>query len=137
MDAVTQDVASQALAGLFEFGEQSPFEACEQPLFHALQCHGRTVGGHDELASVLVKVVEDVEEGELCLLQAGKFLNVIDDEDIDALVEGDEVVDGVLAYAVCVLHLEEVCRDVEDAQLRVQFLEARADGVDEVRLADT
>ena len=131
-----QDVAAQVHVGALQLGQQAPLEARQQALLHALQRHGRAVAGEDELAAVLVEVVEDVEEGELRLLLSGKLLHIVDDEHVDALVEADEVVDLLLQVGVDELYLEQVGGDVEHAQLGVELTEAVADGVDQVGLAD-
>ena len=136
-DLAAQDVAAHFLAGAFQLSQQAPLEARQQPLLHALQGHGRTVAGQDELALVLMQMVEDMEECQLGLLQRGELLHVVDDQDVDALIEGDEVVDLVLADGIGVLHLEQVGRHIEDALAGVQLFQSRADGIDEVGLAAT
>ena len=63
---VAQDVLAQFEIGLFNLGSQSPLEACDETLFHALELRGRAVGCHNQLLAVEVQVVEDVEESILC-----------------------------------------------------------------------
>ena len=135
-DLAPKDVGAQLLVGSFQLGQQPPLESREQSLFHAVERHRWAIGGEDELAAVLVEVVEDMEECLLGSFHAGELLHVVDDEDVDTLVEGNEIVDAIFAHAISILHLEEVCRDIEYAFLGVEFLQAVADGVDEVRLAD-
>ena len=105
-DFVTQDVAAELDGGLFQFGHHAPLETRNQSFFHALQQGGRAVGSKDELLAVLVQVVEDVEEVVLGLGESRKFLYVVNNQDIDALVEVNEIVRGVVAHRIGVLHLE-------------------------------
>ena len=65
-----------------------------------------------------MQVIEDVEES----LLGGfgyELLDIIDDKHINTLIESDEVVDGVAADGVGVLHLEQVGRDIQHALLGV------------------
>ena len=79
-------------------------------------------------------MVEDVEK---CELRLGRrdFLNIVDNQDIDGLIEVDEIVLRVLAHRLRVLRLEHVRRNKQHAHLRVQLLGAHADGIGEVRLS--
>ena len=128
---------TQIIVGTLNLSYQSAFETGDEAVFHTLQRRGRTVARHDYLAPVLVQMVEDVEECVLRLFRADKFLHVIKEKDINGLVEVDEVGQRVLAYGVHKLHLEKVGRDVENAFLRIEFLDAQADGIDEVGFAHT
>ena len=80
-------------------------------------------------------MVEDMEEGVKRLRGCHPLLNVIDYQHVDGLVELDEVIDGILPHRIGVLHLEQTCRDIQHTLLRVQFLTAYADGVNQVSLA--
>ena len=131
---VEQDITAQRSVGRLQFSQQTPLEAREQSLFHPLQSHRRAVGSQDELATVLMQVIEDMEESKLCLLQRCELLNIIDDEDIDVLIEIDEVVDGVLTHTVGILNLEQVGGDVEDPQLGMQFLQTQTNRIHQVCL---
>ena len=71
----------------------------------------------------------------LHLVVAHPFLNVIDDEHVDALIEVDEIIKSVLSRGVAVLHVEQPRTDVEHAFLRIELHDAVADGVGEVRLS--
>ena len=77
----------------------------------------------------MVQVVENVEERVLGLCQAGKFLHVIYDEHVYRLVEVDEVVHRVFPHGVRVLHLEQVCGDIQHPFFGMQFLDFRANGI--------
>lgn len=77
-----------------------------------MQEYGSTVGSQDELFAVLVQVVEDVEERVLCLGNPCKFLNIINNQHVNGLVEIDEVVGRIVTYRIGVLYLEQVSRYV-------------------------
>ena len=134
LDFGAKDIAAQIHVGAFHLCHHAPFEACEHALLDALEEHGRAVAGDDDLPAVLLQMVEDVEK---CELRLGRrdFLNVVDNQDIDGLIEVDEIVLRVLAHRLRVLRLEHVRRNKQHAHLRVQLLGAHADGIGEVRLS--
>ena len=105
---VAKDVLAQVLLRTLQFCQQTPFETCKQTVCHALEIHWRTVAREDNLSPVLVQVIEDVEECVLCALESCKFLDVVHNQNIDALVEMHEVIEGVAADGVCILHIEKV-----------------------------
>ena len=76
-----------------------------------------------------MQVVEYVEECVLCFGFACKFLYVVDDKYVDALVEIEEIVALIAQYGIGVLHLEEVCRDVEYAFFGIVLFYGKTDGV--------
>ena len=82
-------------------------------------------------------MVEDVEEGVLSMILADKFLHVVHDEHIDALVEMHEVIEGVVLASIGKLHHEKMSAQIKDALLGMKLLGTQADGVHQVRLADT
>ena len=73
-----------------------------------------------------------MEERVLRAFGGDPFLDVVDDEEVDGLVELDEVVNGVLPCGIDILYLEEACADVEHPFLRIELLGSVADGIDEV-----
>ena len=85
---------------------------------------------------MLVQVVEHIEERALGTLSL-QVLDVVDDQDIDLHIEGQEVgqlvadVDGIH-----ILRLELVAADIEDDEVRILLVDADADGLREVRLAE-
>lgn len=129
-----ENVAAQHHIGTVHFHNDAPFEPVEHSLLDAFEEDGRTVASHNNLASVELQVVEDVEEGALCLLGV-QFLYVIDDEDIYGLVEVEELVRGVVLHGVHILRLEELCCHEEYALVGEFFLDAVAYGGDEVCLS--
>ena len=112
-----------------EFGRQAPLEAGQQPFFEVLQVCGGAVTGENELLAALVQMVEDVEESILGTL-AHQVLDVVYDEDVDALVKRDEVHDAVALDGVHVLGFELVAGDVQHLEA---FFEFDADGLGDVR----
>ena len=53
-----------------------------------------------------------MEESILSLRGGHPFLNIIDNENVDGLVEIDEIVSRILQHAVGILNLEQPRRDI-------------------------
>ena len=132
---VAQDVTAKFDGRLLQFGHHAPFEARDETFLYALQQYGRAVGSEDELFTVLMQVVEDVEERVLRLRYPRKFLYVVNDEHVNGLVEVDEVIDRIVAHRVGILHLKQMGGHVEHPLIRIQFFDFGADGVHQMRLA--
>src|SRR3712207_5266019 len=103
---VSQNIFSQFYSRLFEFGHHSPFKTGKQSFLHSLQQHRCTVGSQNQLFAVLVQMIEDVEERILSFSNARKFLNVINDQNVDCLVEIDEIISRIVSYRIGVLYLK-------------------------------
>jgi hypothetical protein len=82
-------------------------------------------------------MIEDVEESVLRLVLEEQFLNVVDEQDVNLLVEVEEVIDRVFADGIGILVQEEVSGNVEDAFLGEEEEYLIPDGMTEVRLAYT
>ena len=106
MYLIAQDIFAQFYRGLFQFRHHSPFETCNQAFFHTLKQYGSTVGSKDKLFAVLMQMIEDVEERVLRFGNACKFLDIVNNQNVDCLVEVDEVVGRIVTYRVGVLYLE-------------------------------
>ena len=103
---------SQFKVRLFQFYHQPPFETGKYAVFHTLQHNWCAVGCKNQLLAVLVQVIEDMEKSLLCLGSTCQFLDIINNQDINALIELDEIVELVGSYRIRILYLEKVCRDV-------------------------
>ena len=130
-----QDGHASLQRGNLEVGAESPLEARQQALLHALHLHGRLVRRQHNLLPGLVQVVENVEEHVLRLLLAAEELHIVDDEHIHHLVEVAEVVDRVVAYCVDELVREAFGAHVQHRLVRLTVLDFQPNGVREVRLA--
>ena len=123
-----------------DLGREAPFETGQQALLDVLQLDGRLVRGQDQLLARKVQMVEDVEEDVLRAGFSGQLLNIVDNQHVDHLIEVDEVVQLPLLVAqvgALELGLELVHRDVEHLQLRMAFADLVADGLHDVRFAQT
>ena len=112
MDFIAQDVLSKLFVWFFQLSNQSPLETGQQAFFHTLQHDWSTVGGKNQLFSILVQMIEDMEESVLCLGYTSKFLNIINNEHVNGLVEVYEVIEVVGTYRIGVLHLKQMSRNV-------------------------
>ena len=101
-----QYVSAQCVVRTLYLHRQTPFEARQQPFLHIAQLQRRTVRGQYQLFARLVKVVEDMEEGVLCPLQAGEELYVVYYKDIHAHVEIKEGWYLVLLCRLLILQFE-------------------------------
>ena len=59
-----------------------------------------------------MQMIENMKEGILRFGDACKFLNIINNQYVDRLVEVDEVIGRIVTYRICVLHLKEMGRYV-------------------------
>ena len=82
-----------------------------------------------------MQVVEDVEEGFLCLLALGGHLYVVDYQHVDHLIEVHEIVDAFFFACVAILVHELLAGDVEHCLVGVQFFGLEAYGIGQVCLA--
>ena len=134
---VSQDATTKLQIGTFDLSRQTPFEAGDETVFDTLQHHRRTVAGHDKLLAVLVQVIEDMKEGVLRLLHTDKFLNIVNNQYINALIEVNEIVERILTHRVGVLHLKQMSRNIQHAFLGIELLHLQTDGIGQVSLSHT
>ena len=133
----TDDLQFGFVVGYVQLGRESPFEAGQQALFDVFQFHGRFVRRQDQLLAGQLQVVEYVEEGVLRSRLARQFLDVVDDQYVDHLVEMDEVGDFAVLVGRLELRLELVHRHVEHLQFGVPLPYFVADGLGHVGFAQT
>ena len=115
--AVAQHLKAGLVRRLLEFHAETPFEPRKEPVLEVLQVNRSTVRSEDELLSVLVQMVEHVEEGVL-RSDSEKILDIVHDKDVYLHVEGQEVGKFVPdVHRVHVLGLELVAGDVEHNQV--------------------
>ena len=80
-------------------------------------------------------MVEDVEECVLCLRRVDPFLDVINDEHVDRLVERNEIIEMILNDSIGELHLEKTGADIQHALLGIEMLGVNTDGIDQMGLS--
>src|SRR5665647_947585 len=95
-DLAVQNGNAQGVIGFFHFSRQAPFETGQQAVVDADDVLWGTVASDDQLFAVLVKVVEDVEKYVLSTGLAAQFVNIVDQQNIDALIKVYEIVDSVV-----------------------------------------
>ena len=123
--------------GSLQVGAKTPFKTAEKAGFETLQFAGSLVRGDDNLAVVLMQVIEDMEEGFLCLLGfARPELDVVDDEHIDEFIEVYEVVGVAGAASFGELLHELLAGDIKNSLVGMQLFGLYTDGVGEVGLAE-
>ena len=131
------DLELRVVVGRVELCRQSPLEARQQALFDVFQLHGRLVRGENQLFARQLQMVEDVEERILRARLPGQFLDVVDDQYVDHLVEMDEIGDFAVLVCGLELRLEFVHRDIQHLQLGMALAYLVADGLYDVRLAQS
>ena len=128
-----EDGLAQLRVGLFHLGHHAPFESRQHAVFNAFEEHWRTVAGDDELAAVLLQMVEDVEKG-LLRFRRRNFLNIVDDQYVYRLVEVDEIIGGVVDDGVSELRLKHMGRYEEHTFVGESLLDGKAHGIHQVGL---
>ena len=98
--------------GRLHVDDEARAEPAAQPLFDAAQLLWRAVACDDDLALVLVQVVERVEELGLGLLGAGEELDVVQEQDVHVPVLTLELVAAALADRLDELRHEALGGDV-------------------------
>ena len=120
-----------------QFHGQSPFEAGQQAFFEILQIDRGAVRCKDQLAAVLLQVVEDVEHRILRSLTL-QALDIIHDEHVDLHIECQEIREFVAhEHGIHVLGLELAARHIEDNQLGIFLLNGVSDSLGDVCLAQS
>ena len=128
-----ENINTELLIRLLELCNESTCETSKEPLRHTLQIDRRPITGHNDTFPVSEKMVEDMEECVLRLRSRYPFLNIIDDEHIDGLIEMDEIVDGTLPCCIDELYLEKSCTDVKHSTMRIELLDSHSDGINQMR----
>ena len=120
-----------------EVRTQTPLEAREQALFHALHFDRRLVRSQDNLLASLVQVIEDVEEDVLCFLLATEKLHIVDDEHIHHLIEVAEIIDRVVPNSINELMRESLGADIEHRFVRLATFDFQPNGMRQVCFSQT
>ena len=130
----TQYVYTQLWVWLLKLSNQSAGKTCEQAVLDTLQVNRRTVAGQNNLLSHTEQMVENMEEGIECLWRVHPLLDIVNNQQIDALIEVDEIICSILTYRISELHLEQSCTYVEYALLWISLAALKSDGIDKVSL---
>ena len=80
-------------------------------------------------------MVENIEKSVLRLILPGQFLNIVDNQDVEHLIEMNEVVQFPLQRGVLELRLEFVHRHVQHLHLRLALLDFHADRLRDMRFS--
>ena len=134
---VAEDRETGLEVGWLDVGDQAPLEPATQPLLEGRDRVGHAVARHHDL---LVRPVERVERVEELLLEsflALHELDVVDEQHVDVAVAALEVGDRVGTDAVDVLVQERLGAHVAHDVVLVVVVHVVADGVQQVRLAET
>src|SRR5690625_456009 len=121
-----------------QIGTQSPAKTRNQPLFNIRDFPRRTVAAEDNLLSILVQGVKNVEKLFLRFLLAAEKLYIIDNQYINLPVEHRKFTGAVIANGLDEFIGKTFRRDVQDRQLAAVFLFCLvADALYEVGLAQS
>ena len=123
---------AQFHVGLIKLNCHAPLETRDETWNHTIQFRRTTVARHDELFLVLMQMVENVEECVLSCSLASKFLNVVKNENINALIEADKLINLVLLNGTGVLHLKDARCGIKNPSARTQFLDSNTYGLDKM-----
>ena len=135
---LVEDGLARLDVGRLDVHGEAPCEAAHEAVGEVLHFACRSVGGKHDLFARLVQRVENQEELVLRLVLACPVLDVVDEEDVDLVaVEVAHLRDAAFAQALHVLLREILAGEVADALSRVFFEDVVADGLQEVRLAES
>lgn len=115
-----------------DIGDHTSFETRAEPVFECGDGVWRAVARDDDLLIELVEGVKDMEKLGLSLFSARKELDIIDDEEIDALVIVLELIDFLIFYGIDELGREAFRGDIFYLFLRMVFGELIADRLEEM-----
>ena len=82
-------------------------------------------------------MIEDVEEGIQSLGRINPFLNIINNQHVNGLIEVNEIIRGILTHRVRELYLEQTGRDIKHTLLRIHTLALHTNGIDQMGLTAT
>ena len=123
--------------GRLDRDRQAPAEARFQPLLQAVDFLRIAIAGQDDLLLAFEQRVERVEELFLRAILAGEELDVVDQQRIERAIRGLEIVDRVVLKRLHHVADEALRVHVRDARALVAAADHVADGVHQVRLAQT
>jgi len=83
-----------------DVGDQPPFEARAQALLQPAERLGRSVAGEDDLAIILMQVVEGMEELFLGALLVDDELHIVDEQDVHGAIARPELIRRAVADGV-------------------------------------
>ena len=129
-----EDVNAQLHIGLLQFSYQTRRETRQHALWQPSQVYWWTITGQDNLLAQTRQVIEDVEERSHRLLGCCPLLHIVNYQHINALVEVDEIVDGILPAGIGKLHLEEAGRHIQHALMVIHLLATHTNGIDQMGL---
>src|SRR5271155_498997 len=123
--------------GQLNIGDQAPFEARAQALFDGGNFLGRAIGRDDDLLLLIVERIESVEKFFLGAFASGDELDVVNHEDVhiaETVAEGGHALEANGGNHFVGKFFGA---DVGEAHGRVSALERVADGLHQVRLAQS
>ena len=94
----TQNILTQINIGPFQLSNQPPFETGQQTVFYPLQHHRSTVRSQNQLFTILMQMIEDMEKSILGFCHTGKLLNIINNQDINLLIKSNKVIEMISPY---------------------------------------
>ena len=132
-----KDRDARFIVRLLDIRDQSPFEAGAKAFLQRWNFLRRPVGGYDDLLAVSVQLVEGMEEFLLRRGLSRDELYVVDHEHIDGAQPVAQLLAGALGDGVDQLICEVFGGDVEQLRVRIVPVNMVADGVHQVRLAQS
>lgn len=128
---------SRLKVGRLKVGDEIPGEAGTQSLFEVVQLIRRSVARDDNLLIGFPETVKGIEEFFLRLLLAFEELDIIDEKDVDIAILVLEFAGAAACDGLNQLICEHLGRNVEHIRARMISYNIDADGLHEMRLAES
>ena len=132
-----EDRDSRLDVGRLDVRDETPLEAVSEPLLQVGDVLRHLVRGEHHLPTQLVQCVEGVEELLLRALASREQLHVVEDEHVDTTEALLELAHAIMAERADQVVDEGLRRQVADLQRGLLLLDLMADGVGEMRLAES
>ena len=132
-----EHITAQFIVRARQFHRHAPFEPRQQTRLHSIQFRRRTIARQYQMSLFVVQMIEDMEECVLCSRFACKFLDIVHNKHINALIEIYKVIDLIVSYRCRILRLKRTGAEIKHTQIRILLLHAYTYRLNQMSLSNT